>query len=122
MLQELHATPLCSHFGRDKSHKTTPLVLRSVWWPFLKTYLYELIRSCPTCLRVKAEHGYPPGLLYPLPVPTRRGNTIGLDFVEMLTVASGHDFLQVHTDFLTGRVCRLVGTNLEARHGGGGGR
>ena len=50
------------------------------------------------------EHGRPAGLLYPLPVPTRRGGTIGLDVTEMPTAASGHDFLQVHIDFLTGRV------------------
>ena len=101
VLQELHATPLGGHFGRDK---TTALALRSVWWPSLKTDLDEFVRSCPTCQRVKAEHGTPPGLLYPLPVPTRRGGTIGLDFVEMPTASSGHDFLQVHIDFLTGRV------------------
>jgi hypothetical protein len=29
---------------------------------------------------------------------------IGPDFLEMPIVHSGHDFLQVHTDFLTGRV------------------
>ena len=48
----------------------------------------------------------PPGfkLLCPLPVPTRRGGTIGLDFLELPTATSGHDFLQVHIDFLTGRV------------------
>ena len=101
VLQELHATPLDGHFGRDK---TIALALRTVWWPSLKADLDEFIRPCPTCQRVKAEHGAPPGLLYPLPVPTRRGGTIGLDFVEMPTAASGHDFLQVHIDFLTGRV------------------
>ena len=29
---------------------------------------------------------------------------IGLDFLEMPIAQSGHDFLQVHIDFLTGRV------------------
>ena len=108
------------HFGRDKS---TALALRSVWWPSLtgKADLDEFIRSCPTCQRVKAEHGPPPGLLYPLPVPTRRGGTIGLDFVEMPRASSGHDFLQVHISRLPDGP-RLVGAHLEARHGGGGGR
>ena len=46
----------------------------------------------------------PAGLFYPLPVPTRRGGTISLDFLELPPARSGHDFLQVHIDLLTGRV------------------
>jgi hypothetical protein len=37
---------------------------------------------CQVCQRVKAEYGPPTGLLYPLPVPSRRGGTVGLDFLE----------------------------------------
>ena len=101
VLTELHATPLGGHFGRDK---TLALARRTVWWPGWATDVATFIRTCPVCQRVKAEHGPPPGLLYPLPVPTRRGGTIGLDFLELPTASTGHDFLQVHIDFLTGRV------------------
>ena len=101
VLAELHATPLGGHFGRDK---TLSLARRTVWWPSLVADVDTFIRTCPTCQRVKAEHGRPAGLLYPLPVPSRRGGTVGLDFMEMPTASSGHDFLQVHIDFLTGRV------------------
>ncbi|MFN9944494.1 MAG: hypothetical protein ACK56I_34005, partial [bacterium] len=62
------------------------------------------MRTCPTCQRVKADHLPPAGLLYPLPVPTRRGGSISLDFLELPAARSGHDFLQVHIDLLTGRV------------------
>ncbi len=34
----------------------------------------------------------------------RRGEMIGLDFLEMPIAHSEHDFLRVHIDFLTGRV------------------
>ena len=100
-LTELHATPLGGHFGRDK---TLSLAQRSVWWPSLAADVETFIRTRPTCQRVKAEHGRPAGLLFPLPVPSRRGGMIGLDFLEMPIAQSGHDFLQVHIDFLTGRV------------------
>ena len=73
----------------------------------------DFVRTCPVCQRVEAEHGPPAGLLYPLPVPSRRGGTVGLDFLDMPTAASGHDFLQVHIDFLTGRVW-LVPTHKTA--------
>ena len=62
------------------------------------------MRTCPTCQRVKADHLPPAGLLFPLPVPTRRGGCISLDFLELPVARSGHDFLQVHIDLLTGRV------------------
>ena len=101
VLAELHATPLGGHFGRDK---TLALARRSVWWPGLPATVEEYIRSCPICQRVKADHLPPAGLLYPLPVPTRRGGCISLDFIELPVAQSGHDFLQVHIDLLTGRV------------------
>ena len=101
MLSELHATPLGGHFGRDK---TLALARRTVWWPSLCADIDAFIRSCPTCQRVKAEHGPPAGLLMPLPVPSRRGGAISLDFVELPKARSGHDFLQVHVDLLTGRL------------------
>ena len=84
VLHELHATPLGGHFGRDK---TLALARRLVWWPGLPAAVEEYVRTCPTCQRVKADHLPPAGLLYPLPVPTRRGGCISLDFLE-LPVAS----------------------------------
>ena len=39
-----------------------------------------------------------------LPVPTRLGRCISLDFLELPVARSGHDFLQVHIDLLTGHV------------------
>ena len=70
VLHELHATSLGGHFGRDK---TFALARRLVWWPGLPAALEEYVRTCPTCQRVKTDHLPPPDLLYPLPVPTRRG-------------------------------------------------
>ena len=101
VLRELHATPLGGHFCRNK---TLALVCRSVWWPGLPRAVEEFVQTCPTCQRVEADHLPPAGLLFPLPVPTRRGGSISLDFLELPTARSGHDFLQVHVDLLTGRV------------------
>ena len=82
------------------------LARRMVWWPNMASDVEAFIRTCPVCQRVKAEHGPPAGLLYPLPVPSRRGGTVGLDFLDMPTSASGHDFLQVHINCLTARLAR----------------
>ena len=101
MLHELHAAPLGGHLDRDK---TLALARRSVWWPGLPAALGEYVRTCLTCQRVKADHLPPACLLYPLPAPTRRGGFMSLDFLKLPVARSGHDFLQVHIDLLTGHV------------------
>ena len=110
VLRELHDCPLGGHFGRDK---TMALVRRTVWWPNLEADVLAFLKSCPLCQRVKADHGSPKGLFIPLPVPARRGGTIGIDFVELPPSADGRDFLQVQMDLLTGRVW-LVATRKTA--------
>ena len=110
VLRELHDCPLGGHFGRDK---TMALVRRTVWWPNLEADVLAFLKSCPVCQRVKADHGGPKGLFFPLPVPARRGGTIGIDFVELPPSADGRDFLQVQMDLLTGRVW-LVATRKTA--------
>ena len=89
-MHELHGTPLGGHFGRDK---TLALARRFVWWPCLPAAVEEYVRACPTCKRVKADHLPAAGLLYPPPVPTRRGGCISLEFLELPAARSGHDFL-----------------------------
>ena len=74
-----------------------------MWWPGLPAAVKEYVRTCPTCQRVKADH-LPVPTLYPLPVPTRRGGYISLDFLELPVARSGDDFLQVHIDPRTRRV------------------
>ncbi len=78
----------------------------------------EFIQTCPTCQRVKADHLPPAGLLFPLPVPTRRGGSISLDFLEFPTASSGHDFLQVHTDLTD--LPSLAYLHLQDGHSGDG--
>ena len=92
VLEELHATPLGA------------LARRLVWWPRLAADVTAFFASCPTCQRTKAEHGPPAGLLFPLPVPSRRGGTVSLDFLELPKARSGHNFMQVHVNLLTCRV------------------
>ena len=102
ILQECHDTPLGGHFGR---HKTAALVRRLAFWPGLSRDVATYVRSCDTCQRTKAEHVGPRGLLHPLPLPTRRGGVIGVDWLMGLPLtATGFDQVQVHVDYLSGKV------------------
>ena len=102
ILQECHDTPLGGHFGR---HKTAALVRRLAFWPGQTRDVEAYVRTCEVCQRTKAEHVGPRGLLHPLPLPTRRGGVIGVDWLVGLPMtASGFDQVQVHVDHLSGKV------------------
>ena len=101
VLEELHTTPLSRHFGLEL---TLALAQHSVWWPLLPGDVAAFVQACPTCQRVKPEHGLPPGLTAPLPVLALCGSTISLDFMELPRSRSWRDFLQVQIDLLTGLV------------------
>ena len=102
ILQECHDTPLGGHFGRQK---TAALVRRFAFWPGQTKDVDVYVRSCDVCQRVKAEHVGPRGLLHPLPLPSRRGGVIGVDWLMGLPMtAAGFDQVQVHVDFLSGKV------------------
>ena len=102
VLRECHDGPLGGHFGRAK---TGSLVRRLAFWVGQDLDVAEYVRSCQTCQRVKAEHGGPRGLLHPLPLPSRRGGMIGVDWIAGLpTTAGGFDMIQNHVDLLSGKV------------------
>ena len=102
VLRECHDGPLGGHFGRAK---TGSLVRRLAFWVGQDVDVAEYVRSCQTCQRVKAEHGGPRGLLHPLPLPSRRGGMIGVDWIAGLpTTADGFDMIQNHVDLLSGKV------------------
>jgi hypothetical protein len=90
VLREYHDGPLGGHFGRAK---TGSLVRRLAFWvgkSGRRRNVAEYVRSCQTCQRTKAEHGGPRGLLHPLPLPSRRGGMIGVDWIAGLpTTAAG---------------------------------
>ena len=101
-MHECHDSPLGGHFGREK---TAALVRRVAFWPGLSNEVREYIRSCCTCQKVKADHGGPHGLLHPLPLPTRRGGTLGVDWICGLPVtAAGFNQLMVIVNLLSGKV------------------
>ena len=102
VLRECHDGPLGGHFGRAK---TGSLVRRLAFWVGQDVDVAEYVRTCQTCQRTKAEHGGPRGLLHPLPLPSRRGGMIGVDWIAGLQTTEGwFDMIQNHVDLLSGKV------------------
>ncbi len=60
-------------------------------------------------VRTTAEHSGPRCLLYPLPLPSRRGRMIGVEWTAGLpTTEGGFDMMQKHVGLLSEKVRPLV--------------
>ncbi|GKA40605.1 putative reverse transcriptase domain-containing protein [Tanacetum coccineum] len=72
------------------------------WWPRMKNDIAEFVSKCLTCLKVKAEHQRPSGLLQQLEIPVWKWEGITIDCVTKLPrTSSGHDIIWVIMDRLT---------------------
>ncbi|GJS84223.1 putative reverse transcriptase domain-containing protein [Tanacetum coccineum] len=54
------------------------------WWPGMKKDIAEYVSKCLTCLKVKAEHKRPSGLLQQPEIPVWKWEGIAIDFVTKL--------------------------------------
>nr|GEX33909.1 reverse transcriptase domain-containing protein [Tanacetum cinerariifolium] len=72
------------------------------WWPNLKADIATYVSKYLTCLRMKAEHQKPSGLLVQPEIPQWKWDNITMDFVTKLPrTSSGYDTIWVIVDRLT---------------------
>lgn len=98
LIQEMHAIPWGGHSGiLPTQHR-----LRSLfYWPSLLKDVKEMVRSCEICQRNKAESVPYPGLLQPLPIPTKAWEHVTMDFIDGLPKSQGKDTILVIVDKYT---------------------
>ncbi|GJT33921.1 putative reverse transcriptase domain-containing protein [Tanacetum coccineum] len=91
------------------------------WWPRMKKDIAKYVSKCLTCLKVKAEHQRPPGLLQQPEIPVWKWEGIAMDFVTKLPMtSSGHgvpiSIILDHDSRFTARVWQsmqeALGTHL----------
>ncbi|GKE29489.1 putative reverse transcriptase domain-containing protein [Tanacetum coccineum] len=89
IMDEAHKSKYSVHPGADKMYYD----LRDrYWWPGMKKDIAEYVSKCLTCLKVKAEHQRPSGLLQQPEIPVWKWEGIAMDFVTKLPrTSSGHD-------------------------------
>ncbi|GJW47299.1 putative reverse transcriptase domain-containing protein [Tanacetum coccineum] len=102
------------------------------WWPGIKKDMAMYVSKCLTCLKVKAEHQRPSGLLQQPEIPEWKWERIAMDFVTKLPrTNSGHDtiwvivdrltksahFLPMREDYKMDRLARLYLNKIVVRHG-----
>ncbi|GJZ26418.1 putative reverse transcriptase domain-containing protein [Tanacetum coccineum] len=98
-MDEAHKSKYSVYPGADKMYYD----LRDrYWWPGMKKDIVEYVSKCLTCLKVKAEHQRPSGLLQQPEIPVWKWEGIAIDFVTKLPrTSSGHDTIWVIMDRLT---------------------
>ncbi|GJY90506.1 reverse transcriptase domain-containing protein [Tanacetum coccineum] len=117
------------HAGEDKMYYD----LRDMyWWPRMKRDIATYVSECLTCVKVKAEHQRPSGLLQQPEIPEWKWERITMDFITMLPrTRNGHDaiwvvvvrltksahFLAIREDYSTEKLAMLYTDGIVARHG-----
>ena len=98
VVQGRHDSPLAGHPGIKR---TLELVSRDYWFPRMRSFVSEFVKSCDACKRAKPARHAPYGELVPLPVPPRPWSSVSMDFVVELPLSNGKTCITVF-------VCRLT--------------
>nr|GEY07239.1 putative reverse transcriptase domain, ribonuclease H-like domain, aspartic peptidase domain protein [Tanacetum cinerariifolium] len=99
IMHEAHKSKYSVHPGSDKMYQD---LNQLYWWPNMKADIATYVSKCLTCLRVKAEHQNPSGLLVQTEIPQWKWDNITMDFVTKLPMtSSGYDTIWVIVDRLT---------------------
>ncbi|GBG59741.1 hypothetical protein CBR_g54844 [Chara braunii] len=93
------------HFG---CKKTAANLLQQFWWPTMMRDAKLYVETCQVCEREKPRTQAPFGLLKPLPIPERPGESLPMDFMDTLvTDKSGMRHIFVIVDRFS-KYARLV--------------
>nr|GEZ06631.1 retrotransposon protein, putative, Ty3-gypsy subclass [Tanacetum cinerariifolium] len=81
IMHESHKSKYSIHPGFDKMYKD---MKKLYWWPNIKADIATYVCKCLTCVKVKAEHQKPSGLLVQPKIPEWKWDNITMDFVTKL--------------------------------------
>ncbi|KAK8999763.1 hypothetical protein V6N11_065260 [Hibiscus sabdariffa] len=98
LLQILHDSP---HGGHSGIQNTYQRIKATFYWPSLKSMVITYVQQCDICQRTKSEHQAKPGLLQPLPIPSKAWETITTDFIEGLPKSNSFNSILVVIDKFT---------------------
>ena len=96
ILEEAHSGSFAIHLGSTKMYHD---LKTSYWWSGMKRDVSEFVTKCMVCLKVKAEHQVPSGLLQPVRILEWKWDRITMDFVVGLPlIGRKHDSVWVVVD------------------------
>ncbi|GKC71914.1 putative reverse transcriptase domain-containing protein [Tanacetum coccineum] len=129
IMHESHKSKYSVHPGSDKMYQDKKQLY---WWPDMKADIATYVSKCLTCLKVKAEHQKPSGLLVQPKIPQWKWDNITMDFFTKLSrTQSGNDtkwvivdrltksthFLPMRETYFMDKLARLYLKEVVTRHG-----
>ncbi|GJW63508.1 putative reverse transcriptase domain-containing protein [Tanacetum coccineum] len=128
IMHQSHKSKYFIHPGSEKMYQD---MKKLYWWPNIKADIATYVSKCLTCVRVKAEHQSPLGLLVQPEIPEWKWDNITMDFITKLPKSQGFDTIWVIVDRLTksahflpirendplDKLARLYLNRIVARHG-----
>ena len=81
LIKEAHDSAVSGHVGITR---TLDLLSRSYYWPRMAADVREYIATCSSCISIKPRNNNPPGLLQPIPHPSRRWQLVSMDLITQL--------------------------------------
>nr|GEV64061.1 reverse transcriptase domain-containing protein [Tanacetum cinerariifolium] len=129
IMHESYKSKYSIHPGSKKMYQD---MKKLYWWPNMKADIPTYVSKCLSCVKVKAEHQRPSGLLVQPAIPEWMWDNITMDFITKLPKSShGFDTIWVIVDRLTksahflpirendplNKLARLYLTRIVSRHG-----
>ena len=97
LLDLIHSQLSTAHPGINKTYSLTKA---KYFWPGMKQDVEQYVRNC-SCLRDKARRDKQPGILKPLPIPSKPWEHITMDFLSLPKSKSGYNSAWVVMDRLS---------------------
>jgi Integrase zinc binding domain/RNase H-like domain found in reverse transcriptase len=116
-LQQYHDSLTAGHL---RQAKILELISRDYYWPRMRQYVNEYLRSCDICTRNKTLRHKPHGTLHPLPIPLASWSSLSMDFIVEPPESNGFNAILVCVDRFTkmAHFCPTT-TNVSSKcHGG----
>jgi transposase InsO family protein len=107
ILKDCHDARTAGHLGQKK---TLELVSREYYWPRIRAFVNDYVRTCNTCARNKIPRHAPYGHLHPLPIPSGPWKSVSMDFIVELPKSEGYDAIYICVDRLT-KMPHFIPTN-----------
>nr|GFC99112.1 putative reverse transcriptase domain-containing protein [Tanacetum cinerariifolium] len=96
IMHESHKSKYSIHSGSNKMYQD---MKKLYWWPNMKANIGTYVSKCFTCVKVKAKHQRPSGLLLQPEIPQWKWDNIIMDFLTKLPKSSqGYDTIWVIVD------------------------
>nr|GEZ99429.1 reverse transcriptase domain-containing protein [Tanacetum cinerariifolium] len=99
IMHESYKSKYSIRLGSDKMYQD---MKKLYWWPNMKANIATYVSKCLTCVKLKAEHQSPSGLLVQPKIPQWKWDNITMDFITKLPKSSqGYDTIWVIVHRLT---------------------